>query len=307
MSERERDRDRDRERHRDGVLSLDCELQSGMARRARRGRSSAGTRREATSTSASGRSSSGTGKGSGVAIRMYSHLGKQGAARGGGDETSSALGPENGPSTGQISSGTRIRRQSGRENFEQAQQVVIQARMDLDKLMQEAPLPVMPVPRVSVSLVNTLEALTGIIENMWNPDAGQAVDNLIHAIQESRAILQTSSVILSQEGGAALNAEQDARQDPELWNLDEGETEQMAVFEEVHAPGGPMLETTRARKAAAEYTPLTPPSTKTRNTESWAAEQGRAHPSQVQRLSARAILHTFSVVLAQEGGAAFDA
>ena len=37
-----------------------------------------------------------------------SHLGKQGA--GGGDETSSALGPENGPSTGQVSSGCRIGR-----------------------------------------------------------------------------------------------------------------------------------------------------------------------------------------------------
>ena len=30
-----------------------------------------------------------------------------------------------------------------------------------------------PVPQVNVSLVRTLEALTGIIENLWNPDAGQ--------------------------------------------------------------------------------------------------------------------------------------
>ena len=47
-------------------------------------------------------------------------------------------------------------------NFEQAQQEVMQAQTDLDKLMQEAPLPVMPVPQVNVSLDKTLEVLTGI-------------------------------------------------------------------------------------------------------------------------------------------------
>ena len=57
-----------------------------------------------------------------------------------------------------------------------------------DKLMQEAPLPVMPVPQVNVSLVKTVEALTGIVENMWNSDAGQPPEHLIHATQESRAI-----------------------------------------------------------------------------------------------------------------------
>ena len=52
--------------------------------------------------------------------------------------------------------------------------------------MQEAPLPVMPVAQVNVGLVKTLEALTGIIENLWNPDADQPPDHLIYAIQESR-------------------------------------------------------------------------------------------------------------------------
>ena len=56
--------------------------------------------------------------------------------------------------------------QKAQENFEQAQQEVIQAQTDLDKLIQEAPLPVMPVPQVNMSLVKSLEALTGIIENM---------------------------------------------------------------------------------------------------------------------------------------------
>ena len=119
--------------------------------------------------------------------------------------------------------------QKAQETFDQAQQEVIQAQMVLDQLMQEAPLPVLAVPQFNVSLVKTLGALIGIIEHMWNPDAGQTPDHLTHAIQESRAIRQTLSVVLSQEGGAAL----DADQEPELWNLDEGETEQMTDFEEV--------------------------------------------------------------------------
>ena len=51
--------------------------------------------------------------------------------------------------------------QKAEETFEQAQQEVVQAQMDLDKLMQEAPLPGKPVPQVNVSLVKTSEALTG--------------------------------------------------------------------------------------------------------------------------------------------------
>ena len=116
--------------------------------------------------------------------------------------------------------------------------------------MQEAPLPVMPVPQVHLDLVKTLEALTGIIENMWNPDAGQPPDHLVHAIQESRANLQTSSAIVSQEGGATAEAELGAEQDPELWDLDEDEAEEMEGFEQA-----PPVEATRARKAAAERTP----------------------------------------------------
>ena len=122
--------------------------------------------------------------------------------------------------------------QKAQENFEQAQQEVMQAQTDLEMLMQEASLQVMPVPQVNVSLVRTLEALTGIIENLWNPDAGQPPEHLTHAIQESRQILQISSAIMSQEGGAALDAEFDAGQDPELWDLEEDEVEEMADFEE---------------------------------------------------------------------------
>ena len=40
-------------------------------------------------------------------------------------------------------------------NFEQAQQEVVQAQLDLHKLMEEAPLPVMPAPQVNVNLAKS--------------------------------------------------------------------------------------------------------------------------------------------------------
>ena len=60
--------------------------------------------------------------------------------------------------------------QKAQENFEQAPKWTWTS-----KLMQEAPLPVTPVPQVNVSLIKTLEGLTGIIDNMWNPDAGHLI------------------------------------------------------------------------------------------------------------------------------------
>ena len=105
-------------------------------------------------------------------------------------------------------------------------------------------------------------------------------------MQESRAILQTSSAILSHEGGAALEAEADAEQDPELWDQDEDDAEEMADFEEAHAPGGPPVEPRQTRKAAAERAPPTPPQQKkTRTTEPQTLARGRAPLSQVQLLT----------------------
>ena len=160
-------------------------------------------------------------------------------------------------------------------------------------LMQEAPLPVMPVAQVDVGLVKFLEALTGIIENLWNPDAGHPPDHLMHAIQESRQILQTSSVLTSQEAGAALDADFAAGQEPELWDLEEDDVEEMADFEEAHAPGGPPVEATvsRARKAATGNTPTTPLPKKTRTAAPAGAAQGGAPSSHAQWLSARAMLN----------------
>ena len=132
----------------------------------------------------------------------------------------------------------------------------------------------MKAPQVKINLVKSLEALTGLIEKMWNPEAGPPPDQLIHAIQESRVILQTSSAILSQEGGAALEVETGA----ELWDQDEDEAEEMADFNEAHAPGGPPVEPRQTRKAAAERVPLTPPQQKTtRNTEQEALAKGVPH------------------------------
>ena len=155
--------------------------------------------------------------------------------------------------------------------------------------MQEAPLPVMPAPQVNMNLVKSLEILTGFIENMWNPESGPPPDQLVHALQESRATLQASSAILAQEGGAALEAEAGAQQDPELWDQDEDDAEEMADFEEAHAPGGPPAEPRQTRKAAAERAPPTPPQQKkTRTAEPEALARGGAPLSQVQLLTIRA-------------------
>ena len=90
-----------------------------------------------------------------------------------------------------------------------------------------------------------------------------------------------------------MDAELDAGQDPELWDLDEDDAEEMADFEEAHAPGEPPVEATmsRARKAATGHAPITPPPKKTRTAAAAAVEQGGAQSSQAQRLSARAMLN----------------
>ena len=105
--------------------------------------------------------------------------------------------------------------------------------LDMHKLMQEASLPVMRAPQVNVSLVKTfLEALTGLIENVWNPEAGPPPDKLIHAIQ-ARVEANSSDLI------------SDLFQDPEIWDQDEDEAEEMEGSEEAHAPGGPTVEDAR--------------------------------------------------------------
>ena len=130
----------------------------------------------------------------------------------------------------------RVNVLKAQENFEQAKQEVIQAHTDMHKLLQEAPLPAMPTPQVNVGLVKSLEALTGLVENFSNPVAGPPPEQLVQAIQESRAILQTSSVLLSREGEAAVEIEAVDEQDPELWDQDEDEADGMEGFEETHAP-----------------------------------------------------------------------
>ena len=128
------------------------------------------------------------------------------------------------------------------EHFEQAKQEVIQAHSDLHNLLQEAPLPAMPSPQVNAGLVKSWESLTGQVENLWNPAAWPPPDQLVQAIQESRTILQTSSVLLSHEGEALAEIEAGDEQDPELWDQEEDEAEGMEGFEETHAPGGQTMD-----------------------------------------------------------------
>ena len=110
------------------------------------------------------------------------------------------------------------------------------------------------------------------------PSGRTTTEQLVQAIQESRAILQTSSVLLSQEGEAAVEIEAGDEQDPELWDQDEDEADGMEGFEETHAPGGPSVDLTQVRKAAAECKSIMPPQQKrTRTEEPEAVAKGNAH------------------------------
>ena len=116
------------------------------------------------------------GKSIGDTRRMRPNFGEQGAAGGDCDKTVSTPGTmDQGRDRCRlvVETGDKAMEavQKAQETFDQAQQKVVQAQMDLDKLMQEAPLPVNPVPQVNGSLVQTLEALTG--ECLWNPDVRQ--------------------------------------------------------------------------------------------------------------------------------------
>ena len=141
-------------------------------------------------------------------------------------------------------------------------QEVVQAQLDLHKPMQEAPLPVMPAPQANVNHVKSLEALTGMIENVWNPEAEPPPDPLIHAIQESRAIL--SDLISDPVPGMrrSCGGRDGRRAGPRAMGPGRGEAEDMADCEEAHAPGGPPVEPRQRRKAAAERAPPTPPQQK---------------------------------------------
>ena len=82
-----------------------------------------------------------------------------------------------------------------------------------------------------------------------------------------------------------MEAETGAEQDPELWDLGEDEAEEMGDFE-AHAPCGPLVEApvTRARRAATERTPFTPPPKQTGTAAPAPVEQGGAQPSQAQKV-----------------------
>ena len=103
----------------------------------------------------------------------------------------SALGTENGPSA--LPNLERRRRKHRRRPRRNSNK---RSRTELEVLMQEAPLPVMPVGQREPG------------QNFGSFDRDhrkldQPPEHLIHAIQESKQILQTSPVILSQEAGAA--------------------------------------------------------------------------------------------------------
>ena len=123
--------------------------------------------------------------------------------------------------------------QKAQQALEQAQQEVVQAYMDLEHLEREAPSLVVPTPQTNSNLVGTLETLTGIIEHLWNLDAGPPLENLVSAIHASRSLLHASSDLIAQEDDPALAAKLVEK----LPDFEVDEEEHLADFEEMHAPG----------------------------------------------------------------------
>ena len=123
--------------------------------------------------------------------------------------------------------------QKAQQAFEQAHQEVVQPYMDLEHLEREAPSPVVPNPQTNANLVGTLETLTGIIEHLWNLDAGPPLENHVSAIHASRSLLHASSDLIAQEDDPALAA----KLVEELPDFEVDEEEHLADFEEMHAPG----------------------------------------------------------------------
>ena len=97
--------------------------------------------------------------------------------------------------------------------FAAAQEEVVQAQMDLEKLDGGAPMPILAGPQVNVSLFKTLDSLTGAVERLWSPDAGQPPEHLVRLIQESRALVQASSVVFTQRAAAVR------KRDARTWRL----------------------------------------------------------------------------------------
>ena len=105
--------------------------------------------------------------------------------------------------------------------------------MDLEHLERQAPSLVVQNPQTNSNLGGTLETLTGIIEHLWNLDAGPPLENLVSAIHASRSLLHASSDIIAQKDDLALAA----TQVEELPDFEVDEEEHLADFEEMHAPG----------------------------------------------------------------------
>ena len=112
---------------------------------------------------------------------------------------------------------------------------------------------------------------------MWNPDAGQPPERLVQVIQESKVLIRTSSALVAQEAGVALDGEKDA----DFSNWDANDLEPMADFEETRAPGGPWLEMASTSGNLVERTPQTPPLKKTRVSEPCLGQRLDAPLSQV--------------------------
>ena len=247
-------------------------------------------------SSCDGQTTTGSGQSRGDARSVPSHLGERGATAGDGHETSPALGTENGRSEGPISSRCRFRREGDASAAEGTGE--FRASEAGGDASPDRPGPAHAGSPTASDASSTSQREPG--QNLGSFDRDhrkllesrcrtttRALDTRNPGVEANSSDLFGSHV----SGGAALDADFAAGQEPEPCDLEEDDAEEMADFEEAHALGGPPVEATvsRARKTATGNTPKTPPPRKTRTAAPADAAQSGAHSSQAQRLSARAM------------------
>ena len=137
--------------------------------------------------------------------KLHHDFARAGEAGGGGNEESSTAGTD-GPGKSSLQKGPRGRREGFGESRQSPEYFCCSTGGGLtgpDRPRE----PDAGILHASIGTstgkrkpFQTLDALTGAVESLWIPEAGQPPEHLVRLIQESRAVMQASSVLSTREG-----------------------------------------------------------------------------------------------------------
>ena len=216
---------------------------------------------------------------------MHPHLGKRGAEGGGGDEASSALGTEDGPSAGQISSCCRIWREGDASAAEGPRE--FRASTAGGDASPDRPGDAHPRNPAASDASSTSQHEPGQILGSFDRNHRKSVDTGRRTTTRQPGPRNPGVEADPPDlygypvpgGWCSLGCRVGRRTGSRVTGPRRGRSRgDMADFEEAHAPGRPPVEATmsRARKAATENTLITTPPKKTRTAAPAAVEQGGA-------------------------------